>query len=157
PGIGEKGALELLTKYETLDNVLANIDEITGAKQKKLVSGRELALTSRELARLKSDMDIVIDCPAAVPGHFDAAEVADLCRECGFRQLAKRIELLMNKLAGATPRVEQQPAKQKSFNEADDEQPPVDQKQPIGSDLTTASSPNWNANYRTIATTAELS
>src|SRR5215471_911114 len=53
PGIGPKGAQELLTKYSTLDRGLAHIDEISGAKRKdNLINGRELALTSRELARL---------------------------------------------------------------------------------------------------------
>ena len=35
PGIGPKGAQELLTKYGTLDGVLAHVDEITGAKRKQ--------------------------------------------------------------------------------------------------------------------------
>jgi DNA polymerase-1 len=155
PGIGEKGAHELLTKYETLDNVLAHIDEIPGAKQKKLINGRELALKSRELARLKNDMDIVVDWTAAAPGHFRVAEIADLCRECGFRQLARRIEALVARLSVATPSVD---AKRSTAEmSAEETNQPIAEPEAIeSSNLTTAASPEWKANYRTIATVEEL-
>jgi len=39
PGIGEKTALSLLQKYDTLDGVYGHIDEITGAIHNKLVAG----------------------------------------------------------------------------------------------------------------------
>lgn len=152
-GIGPKGAQELLAKYETLDNVLSHVDEITGSKQQKLIRGRELALTSRELARLKSDMDIVIDWPAAVPGHFNVAEVADLCRECGFRQLARRIEALAIKLAAAETRIQPAP----SVTETGSNALPAGQEAASTANLTTTASPEWKANYRTIATADALS
>jgi DNA polymerase-1 len=154
-GIGPKGAQELLAKYGTLDNVLAHADEVSGAKRKEnLIKGKDLALTSRELARLKSDMDIVIDWPAALPGHFNTAAIVDLCRECGFRQLARRIELLTAKLAKEAPRVEAKSRLPESA--ADDEQPPAEPAAAVISDLTTVASPDWKANYRTIATEDEL-
>jgi DNA polymerase-1 len=66
PGIGEKGAQELLTKYGTLDEVYAHAEEVSGAKRKEnLIKGRELAYKSRDLARLKTDMPIIIDWHAA--------------------------------------------------------------------------------------------
>src|SRR5262245_30025718 len=84
PGIGPKNAQELLTKYGTLDEVLAHASEVSGAKRKEnLLNGRERALQSRELARLKTDMDIVVDWTAAAVGHFNPVAVMDLCRECG--------------------------------------------------------------------------
>src|SRR5262245_50674399 len=97
--IGPKIAQELLTKYGTLDSVLDHAGEISGAKRKEnLLNGREIAMKSRELARLKTDMDIVVDWNAAGIGHINAPVTADLCRECGFRQLARRIEALTVKL-----------------------------------------------------------
>jgi DNA polymerase-1 len=157
-GIGPKGAQELLAKYGTLDEVLAHANEVSGAKRKEnLLKGKELALKSRELARLKFDMDIVIDWPAAAPGHFNVAEIADLCRECGFRQLARRIELLTTKLAGASPRVEVKSPPSESTGDSDADQSPAEAEAATANDLTTAASPEWKANYRTIATPAELS
>src|SRR5262245_9881911 len=154
PGIGPKGAQELLTKYNTLDGVLAHIDEISGAKRKEnLINGRELALTSRELARLKTDMDIVVDWNAARVGHINSVGVADLCRECGFRQIARRIEALTMRLGVSPAAIVSQPKIAKSAEETKDEESPVEV---AAAGLTTAASPEWKANYRTIATKEEL-
>ncbi len=154
PGIGLKGAQELLAQFGTLDEVLARVNEITGAKQKKLLAGRELALKSRELARLKSDMAIEVDWQAAVPGRFNAAAVADISRECGFRQLARRIELLSAKLglapvSSASETAQPEPTEEGSEAEAG-------QESAATSNLTTATSPEWQANYRSVATVADL-
>src|SRR5262249_2540765 len=99
PMIGEKIAQELLTKYGTLDSVLEHAHEVSGPKRRdSLINNRELALISRELARLKTDMPIEVDWSAAQVGHFHPVALADMCRECGFRQLTRRIELLVGKL-----------------------------------------------------------
>jgi DNA polymerase-1 len=154
PGIGPKGAQELLAKYGTLDEVLARVSEITGSKQTKLIAGRESALKSRKLARLKSDMAIEVDWQAAIPGHFNAAAVADISRECGFRQLARRIELLSAKLglAPVSTATETAPSEPTAEGTASG----TEQESAADSNLTTTASPEWKANYRTIATLPDL-
>ncbi len=154
PGIGLKGAQELLTQFGTLDEVLARVGEITGSKQTKLIAGRESALKSRELARLKSDMAIEVDWQAAVPGHFNAAAVADISRECGFRQLARRIELLSAKLGLAPVSASTDTAQSEPTVEGS--QPATGQESAAASNLTTSVSSEWQANYRTVATAADL-
>jgi DNA polymerase I len=156
PLIGPKIAQELLTKYGTLESVLDHAGEVSGAKRKEnLLNGREIALKSRELARLKPDLDIVVDWKAAAIGHFTPALIADLCRECGFRQLARRIEVLAIKFAAAPPHRITRPSTLEPSGEEGGgqhaEQPPLEP-----SLLTTAASDQWNARYRTIATAAEL-
>ena len=71
PGIGPKTAQQLLEKYGTLDNLLAHAAEIPGAKGKKLVEGREMALLSRQLVRLDTHVPIVPDWDAGRVGGFD--------------------------------------------------------------------------------------
>ncbi|MDO4813728.1 MAG: DNA polymerase I [Gemella sp.] len=52
-GIGEKTAIKLLTQYGSVEEVLDNIDNISGAKLKeRLTNGREDALVSKELATI---------------------------------------------------------------------------------------------------------
>ena len=41
PGIGEKGALELLKTYETLDGVYENLALIKDTMRKKLEAGKD--------------------------------------------------------------------------------------------------------------------
>ncbi|AXK51379.1 DNA polymerase I [Spiroplasma alleghenense] len=57
-GIGEKGAINLLQKYFSLEEIYNNIDEITGATQKKLIDSKEIALLSKEIATIKTDVVI---------------------------------------------------------------------------------------------------
>ena len=55
-GIGEKGAIALLEKYATLEEIYAHLDEITGANRKKLEESRDIATLSKQLAVLKRDI-----------------------------------------------------------------------------------------------------
>src|SRR5574344_1525824 len=52
-GIGPKKASDLVQKYQTIDNIYAHIDEITGDVKQKLIDGKEEAYKSRGLIELK--------------------------------------------------------------------------------------------------------
>ena len=55
-GIGEKTAIKLLTEYKTVENVLENIDNISGKKLKeRLTEGKEDAILSKKLATIYTD------------------------------------------------------------------------------------------------------
>ena len=68
PGIGEKGAIELLKLYKTLDGVYENLDLIKESTRKKLEAGKKLAYLSKELARIWTDAPLKLDLKA-VDGH----------------------------------------------------------------------------------------
>ena len=54
-GLGEKGALKLLTEYLTLDGIYRHLDLLPSGMRKKLEEGREEARLSRELIVLRTD------------------------------------------------------------------------------------------------------
>ena len=59
PGVGEKTAIKLLTKYETVENVLENINNISGKKLKeRLTEGKEDAILSKKLATIFTDVPV---------------------------------------------------------------------------------------------------
>ncbi len=59
PGIGEKTALKLLTQFGDLENLLANIEQVSGKKLKeKLHDNQDIARLSYKLATICRDMDI---------------------------------------------------------------------------------------------------
>ena len=60
PGVGEKTAKQLLERYDSLDEVLAHADEIKGKLGENLRSGREIALLSRELATIDTDVPLTV-------------------------------------------------------------------------------------------------
>lgn len=59
PGIGPKSAAELLNANGSLDNLLANADQLKGKKKELITSHKELALISRRLASL----DMTVEFP----------------------------------------------------------------------------------------------
>ena len=62
PGIGEKGAKGLIQQFGSLDAIYERLDEVAKpAMRKKLEENREKAFLSRELARIKCDLNLDID------------------------------------------------------------------------------------------------
>ncbi len=92
PLIGPKLAREMLQKYGTLDNLLAHAEEIAGEKRRhNLIQGRQQALLSRELARLKADVSLPIDWNGGRAGNIDPARAATLFAEFGFHSLTEKM------------------------------------------------------------------
>src|SRR5436305_7252228 len=79
PGIGEKGAKSLITDFGSLEGVYENLDKLKPAQRKKLEENREKAFLSRELARIKCDLDVdSIDFEALERGEPDRAKLHDV-------------------------------------------------------------------------------
>ena len=89
PLIGPKAAQQLLEQFNTLDEVLDNIDLVAGEKRKEnLRNNRDLALLSRDLVRLSRECPIDLLWSQMRPGTFDRNQAMDLFRELGFRKLS---------------------------------------------------------------------
>ncbi len=63
-GIGEKQAVELLQKYQTLDNLYAHLDELKPGQRAKLETNRDTAYLSQKMATIIRDMPITLDLEA---------------------------------------------------------------------------------------------
>lgn len=107
-GIGQKTAASLLGKYDDLDSIYANLDELTLSVRKKLEAGREDAYLSRELAKIVKDLEIPLDLEQARPDHFDPAQVEVLFRELEFRTLMARLTALEKAYGKSSPQTGQQ-------------------------------------------------
>ncbi|MGQ9576175.1 MAG: DNA polymerase I [Thermoguttaceae bacterium] len=95
PLIGPKLARQLLEKYGTLEGVFEHIEEIQGQKRKQnLVQGRQQALLSRELVRLKTDVPCAIPWRAARARPIDREGLRALFRRFDFRSLADKADAL---------------------------------------------------------------
>ena len=92
PLIGPKAARDLLEKYGTLENILAHVDEVSGAaKKENLKKYREQALLSRKLVKLDAHVPLAISWRSARPDGGDHARARALFEEFGFRRLAERL------------------------------------------------------------------
>ena len=95
PGIGEKGALELLHQFETLDGVYENLDLIKETLRKKLEAGKDLAYLSKELARIWIDAPIKLDLEEVDGSKINPEKVMELLQKLEFRSLARRLPDVM--------------------------------------------------------------
>jgi len=64
-GIGEKTAIKLLEQYSNLDEIYAHLDEIGGRTAELLRAGRDSAYLSRDLARIRTDLNVKLDLAQA--------------------------------------------------------------------------------------------
>lgn len=96
PGIGEKGALELLKTYQTLDNIYENLDLIKETTRKKLEAGMEKAYLSKQLARIWTDAPIKLDLKEVDGTKCDPEKIAKLLQDLEFRSLLRHLPDIMN-------------------------------------------------------------
>ena len=61
PGIGKKGAIDLITQFGSLDGLLAHTAELKPKQREALESNREQALQSRQLVTIRTDTPIEFD------------------------------------------------------------------------------------------------
>jgi len=90
PGIGEKGARELIAQYGSLDNLIAHAAEVRNKRYREgLLANIENARQSRELARIRTDVPVEFD-PEAVMFRGGSRERSfQIFNELGFRAFAK--------------------------------------------------------------------
>ncbi len=94
PGVGEKTAAKLLQQYETLDNLVAHVEEI---KQAKLKENLKHAIESgnleksRRLVRLDVDVPLEIDWEGWRRRAWDAPRLLSLFEGFGFRSYAAKV------------------------------------------------------------------
>lgn len=91
PGIGEKGAIELLKEYKTLDEVYENLDLIKESTRKKLEAGKDLAYLSKKLAAIWTDAPIKLDLKAVDGSTCDPVKIRDILQRLEFRTLARQL------------------------------------------------------------------
>ncbi|MCP8967422.1 DNA polymerase I [Ectobacillus ponti] len=92
PGVGEKTAIKLLTEFETLENVLSNLDKVSGKKLKeKLEENQDQALMSKQLATIYREAPVGIQLDDLVYSGYDAQQVLPVFQDLGFNSLMEKL------------------------------------------------------------------
>jgi DNA polymerase-1 len=93
PGIGDKTASELIQTYGALEDVLAHVDEIKGAKRKQnLLEHADDARVSKQLATVQRDVAVDFDIAAESVREPDRSRVREVFREYELRDPLRRLE-----------------------------------------------------------------
>ncbi|MEW9095155.1 MAG: DNA polymerase I [Clostridiaceae bacterium] len=93
PGVGEKTAFKLIKEYGSIENVLENIDNISGKKLKEnLFDNREQAIFSKRLATIMRDVPVDIDLESIKSKeNYDEEGVRRLFIDLQFKSLLDRM------------------------------------------------------------------
>jgi DNA polymerase-1 len=93
-GIGEKQAVELLEKYQDLDNLYQHLDELKPAQRQKLLDNRDTAYMSRKMATIIRDMPISLDLEKCQLHTWPIEKTRQALEELGFSSLQKNLNEL---------------------------------------------------------------
>ncbi|MDP6561199.1 MAG: 5'-3' exonuclease H3TH domain-containing protein [Candidatus Binatia bacterium] len=97
-GIGEKSAIALIQRFQTIENLYDHLDELDDLKlrgtariRKALAEGKEKALLSRELATVKKDVPIQVSIDQLRYQEPDKEKLRDLFIEFEFTHLLREL------------------------------------------------------------------
>lgn len=92
-GIGEKTAIQLLSQYQTLDNLYDHIEEVKGKTKEKLLLDKENAYMSKEIATIYRDVPIDTELEHIRYLGIDALEYVKMLEELEFFSLIKKLDI----------------------------------------------------------------
>lgn len=91
PGIGEKTAVALMQQFENLETLYARIEEVKGKRGETLQTHKDQAFLSRELARIKTDVDLDFSWEQARIEQPDVEKLARFYKRLEFRRLLEQL------------------------------------------------------------------
>ena len=87
PGIGPKGAIELLQKFETLDEVYKNLDKVPDKLRTKLEAGKESAYLSKKLLEIWTNAPVKLNLSEVDGTKIDTYKLRELLQQLEFKSL----------------------------------------------------------------------
>src|SRR6266576_1824003 len=90
PGIGAKGAVQIITQFGSIDNALERWEEVKHKTYREsLHNNPDLIRQSRELARIRLDLDVELDLDQIKARPPDRAAAYELFKELEFSALTR--------------------------------------------------------------------
>ena len=100
PGVGEKTAQKLIAQFGSIENLLANTDQLKGALKTKVETNKELITFSKFLATIKTDVPIELNLHELKRETPDEEALRKIFEEMEFRTLMERV---FNREKGNSP------------------------------------------------------
>ena len=92
PGIGEKTAIELISQFKSLDNLIKNIDSLKSQSKKNIIKQNiDKAYLSRDLATIDKAVDIDIDFNDMQVKEPDRDTLLNFFKELEFRKFVEEM------------------------------------------------------------------
>ncbi len=91
PGIGPKTAVKLIAQFGSIEEILANTDQLKGKQKEKVEANKENALLSKDLATIIRDAPLETNFEELTLSPYDEEAIQKLFTEYEFRSLSKRL------------------------------------------------------------------
>ncbi|HEY1464361.1 MAG TPA: DNA polymerase I [Terriglobales bacterium] len=92
PGVGDKGSVELIKRFGSVESALDHAGEIERKTYREsLQNNRDVVLLSKQLATIDCDVPLTLDIDAMKTGEPDAAALRELFAELEFTSLLKEL------------------------------------------------------------------
>ena len=97
PGIGEKTALELIKKYNSIDELYQKIekneDDLKGKTREKIADNKELAILSRTLGTINIEVPLNIGIEQLERKDWNREKVTEIFKKLRFQRFMERFHL----------------------------------------------------------------
>jgi DNA polymerase-1 len=97
-GIGSKGALDLVSKLESVENIYDNLDKVDNRYKSKLLESSEIAFLSKKLATVQKEVPISFDFTTSEFKKFNYQEASNLFDDLQFRSLKIKLKALADNM-----------------------------------------------------------
>ena len=91
PGIGPKTAVALLKEYGTVENLIANADQLKGKQKENVIQFADQGLMSKRLATIDINSPIQFDAEKFTLDPINKEKIKEIFLELEFRTLAQQI------------------------------------------------------------------
>ena len=104
PGVGEVTAKKFLKEYGTMENLLANTDQLKGKMKENIEANKEKGLLSKTLATILLDCPVVFNETDYELSTPDVEKTDALFNELEFRRMAEQFDAIFKKTDNTTPK-----------------------------------------------------
>ncbi|NAR52600.1 DNA polymerase I [Acinetobacter haemolyticus] len=92
PGVGAKTAAKLLTEYGSLDNIIANVDQLKGKISQNIKDNLDNIKIDHQLASIVCDLDLALDWHDLKLSNPNVNQLRDLYTELEFRNQLQSLD-----------------------------------------------------------------
>ena len=120
PGVGEKTAKKFIAQYGSMENLLANTEELKGKMKEKVEASKTLGLLSKELATIMLNVPVEFDDKKFKMSMPDIEATKEIFSELEFRRLTENFVKTFSSATDSTPETSlksEKPVKETSSKE----------------------------------------
>ena len=103
PGIGEKSAIKLVCQYGPVEQLLENIDKLSGKQRENIAAHSDQILLAKRLATIEQHVPIAFEPEKLVLEVPDKPQLIEIYKELGFRSFIRELQQDSAENSGVAP------------------------------------------------------